>query len=384
MGSPAKAGRKLETWEAVTVAFIGAVFFSVMCSSILPMGRTHDFLALYTSGVIVKTDPTRLYDPDLGSQVEHALAPGIPMFSPLVRPAFSALFYVPLSWMPLAPAFNVWIGMGIAAALSIWYWAFRRFGPEALVYCAFFVPLGVGIAHGQDTAFVTALAILAYVAAERGRKVLCGLLLALLLAKFHLFLLVPLVLVKRREWRILAGYVSGALVAISVSVALASPQSYLKLLTDPRLEALSPSPEMMVNVHAIAVNFGLDFMLVKILLIVGVLVTVLSIPKDAPLTQWFWAAICGGLLIPAHTYGYDASLLLMPILGILTDATASLPRRWIAGIGVIPFPYFMTLLPKPFAAGPAILVVLLLFAIAWPEWFRRSVAPSSVPQTSVT
>ena len=169
----------------------------------------------------------------LQSKIEFGLAPEIPVFTPFPRPAFSALAYIPLTWMPLKAAFAVWVALGVMVALAIWYWAFRRFGPEALVYCSLFVPLGFGIAHGQDNAFVAALLLWTYLAAERDRKVLWGLLLAALLGKFHLFLLIPAVLVLRREWRILGGYVPGALTAIVVSVLITSPRSYLAFLRNP-------------------------------------------------------------------------------------------------------------------------------------------------------
>ena len=368
---------KLERWEAVTVALLGAVFFAAICSSVLPHARTHDFLGFYTGGLLAKTDPAHLYDAELQSKIQHQLAPEIPVFTPWPRPAFYSLFFIPLSFMSLKTAFAVWIGLGIATAFAIWYWAFRQFGPEALVYCALFVPLGFGIAHGQDIAFVSGLCVLAYSAAKSGRKVLCGVLLALLLGKYHLFLLMPVVLLARREWRILAGYVPSALAAIGVSLAMSSPQSYVALLTNPTLAALNPSPEMMINIHAIANNLSLDLPIVNILLALGIVAAVLLIPHDAPLDRWFWAAVCGGLLISPHTFEYDAALLLIPILTLLTNSTAAPPIRWIAATAVIPLPYFMTLLPKPLSAGPAILISLLFFAIAWPDWFDSRI-PSAV------
>ena len=273
--------------------------------------------------------------------------------------------------MPLRTAFAVWIALGVTVAFGIWLWAFRRFGAEALVYCSLFVPLGFGIAHGQDIAFVTALLIAAFCAAERGRQVLCGVLLALLLCKFHLFLLMPMVLVVRREWRILAGYVPVALGAVAISAWMASPRAYLDFLNNPKLAALNPSPELMVNVHAIAINFGLDFVLVRILLVLAVGGAALAIPRSAPLDRWFWAAVAGGLLISPHTFAYDVALLLAPILKTVCDSATPQGIRWIGICLLVPFVYFMSALPMPFSAGPAILVTLLYLGLAWPEWFAR-------------
>ena len=82
------------------------------------------------------------------------------------------------------------------------------------------------------------------------------------------------------------------------------------------------------------------------------------IPRSAPLDRWFWAAAAGGLLISPHTFGYDASLLLVPILKLICDTQAATPIRWIATTAVVPFPYFMTMLPMPYSAGPAVLISL--------------------------
>ena len=376
MDSPPRR-KKLGTWEGVAIGLGGALVFAVMCASVLPHARTHDFLGFYTGGLLIRTDPAHLYDSSLQSRIQYRLAPEIPVFTPIPRPAFSLAFYVPLTLMPLKTAFAIWIALGIAVAFGIWYWAFRRFGPEALVYCSLFIPLGFGIAHGQDIAFISALLIFAYTALERGRKALGGVLLALLLCKFHLFLLIPIVLLTRREWRILAGYVPTALVAVVVSSLIASPQSYLDFLRNPKLDALNPSPEMMVNVHSLAINLGLDYAAVRVLLILLVVVALAAIPKSAPLDRWFWAAIAGGLLVSPHTFAYDVALLLPAILKTLFDPKALAPARWIAIAAIIPFTYFLGSLPAPLPAGPALLVTLLFVALAWPECLGSRAVSSS-------
>ena len=380
--SPKRLPLKVGTWEGVTIAFAGALFFSAICSSILPNARTHDFLGFYTGGLLVRTDSAHLYDPELQSKIQYGLAPEIPVFTPIPRPAFSLPAYIPLTWMPLKTAFAVWLAAGILTAFGIWYWAFKRFGAEALIYCSLFVPLGFGIAHGQDIAFVTGLLLLASVALERGRQELGGFLLSLLLCKFHLFLLLPVVLVFRREWRVLYGYIPGALAAVLISCWIASPTSYMAFLQNSKLEALNPSPEIMVNVYSIAMNFGLDFPIIRAVLVLLVIACTVMIPAPAPLERWFWATIAGGLLISPHTFGYDMALLLAPILKMICDHNASLRLRAIAALAVIPFPYFMTLLPMPFSAGPAILLSLIFTALAWPEWFDRRGLTTSGSETA--
>jgi alpha-1,2-mannosyltransferase len=370
-GKKSRVRSFVEIWGAPIAAILGsAAFFAMIFPSSVPYSRTHDFLGFYTGGYLVRTAPALLYDIAAQSKVQYQFAPDIPIVTPFPRPAFSALFYYPIALLPLKTAFTVWVTLGIATLFSIWAWAARKFGPESLVYCAFFIPLLFGISTGQDTLFVTGLLILAYCALERGQHALGGVLLALLLCKFNLTLLVPVVLVIRKEWRILAGYAPTALAAVIVSAALASPASYLALLTNSKLEALHASPQMMVNTNSIALNTGLDFPVVRILLIAVVLAAVFSIPRTANLERWLFAAIGGSLLISPHTFEYDVALLLVPILKILADSAAPSLLRGVAATAAIPLPYFLTILPRPYSGTPALLIFVLFLAIAWPGWFK--------------
>src|ERR1700704_65159 len=113
---PARVPRsrsKWETWGAAAVALLGgAVFIALIAPPILPYARTHDFLALYTGGVLAKTNPSRLYDVQLQDKIQLELAPERPVLAPFIRPAYSSAFYVPLTWMPFKTAFVVWLILG--------------------------------------------------------------------------------------------------------------------------------------------------------------------------------------------------------------------------------------------------------------------------------
>jgi hypothetical protein len=88
------------------------------------------------------------------------------------------------------------------------------------------------------------------------------------------------------------------------------------------------------------------------------------------------------MLISPHTFEYDAALLFVPILKTLSDSSAATPLRAIAATAAIPLPYFMTLLPMPLSAGPAIVMAALFVTFSWPEWFERRSARVSEPQAS--
>ena len=378
------AQSRLVKWSPGVVALLGGIAFLLMVApATLAYSRTHDFLNFYAGGLLARTDPAHLFDPGVQSKLQFQLAPAIPIFTPFCRPAVWALGYLPLSYLSLDNAFAVWIALDLVVTLLLYAWLARRFGPDVLVYCAFFLPLLYGIIHGQDTVFVAALTVLAYLAAERGRKTLCGVLLAMLLIKFHLFLLIPVMLLYRREWRMLAGYAPAAFIQIAVSVAIASPRSYIDLLMNRDLEALHPSPHMMVNLNAICANFGIQSPVVLAVLTSAVLAALFLIPRNAPLDRWLWATVAAGLLITPHTFEYDVAFLIFPIMKTVMDPALARPLRWIAATAAIPIPYFMTLLPKPYSAAPALLIGLLFLSFAWPEWFDRRLAAARPEQPAV-
>ena len=63
-------------------------------------------------------------------------------------------------------------------------------------------------------------AIASYELASRNRLVLSGLVLALALMKFHLILLVPVAMLMRRAWKMLAGFCAGAAAGVLIGLAL--------------------------------------------------------------------------------------------------------------------------------------------------------------------
>src|SRR5260370_30023020 len=127
------------------------------------------------------------------------------MFVPLldawllvVRPPFYAVVLASLALMAYVTAFWVWVALQSALLVGCWYWAYRRWGPDALIFGALFLPTALGIASGQDCVMMLAILIGAYVLCERERELPAGAVLALGMIKFHLFLLWPLIFVLQR------------------------------------------------------------------------------------------------------------------------------------------------------------------------------------------
>lgn len=360
--APGRRRIPVQTWAAV-VAF--TALWIALGSLIVPTARHHDFLNLYTGGSLaLQSNFHHLHSPATQLDLERKLVPGMPVLVPFVRPAFYALLLSPLGLVPFGTAFWIWISLQSALLLACWAWAFLRWGSDALIFGALYLPTALGIASGQDCVVMLAILIATYWLAERGEDFGAGAALGLGLMKFHLFLLWPVALVIQERWRMLIGASTAVLIESLISLRLSGSSgvvAYFQLLTDKNIERLNPSPELTVDVHGLAINLGVNNLPFRVSLVALVVVLVALACWRAPLWQWLSACSVGSLLVAPHVYGYDAALLLLPIWLTIFRST----DRWqrVAGTTVCtPIPFLMTLAGSPWAGATP--VALLLFLIS--------------------
>jgi hypothetical protein len=291
------------------------------------------------------------------------LFPAIGFVWPFVRPHLYAAFLAPLSLIPFATAYYVWITTHAVLRLGCWIWAAKRFGPDALILGSMFLPAALGIAHAQDGVFILVIMASSYALATRGSLFKSGLILGLALFKFHLILLFPIYFLLRRAWRTFAGFVVASAVFSLLNVWLAGYGGvalYLKLLQRKNLPGLSPSPELMVNLYSIPVNLNLPTIksvFIEILVIGAVVVCCLQ-AKAKPWLS-FAAACAGSLLVAPHVYGYDTALMLLPVW-LCYNAAQRTITRVAAIIFACPLPFFLSLGGSPWSAAPAIALIVFL------------------------
>jgi hypothetical protein len=332
-----------------------------------PAALHHDFLNLYTGASLARDGQfAQLHSESVQLARERAIVPETSVLVPFVRPDFYAALLAPLSLFNYHTAFVVWTVTQWCILGACWWWGWRRFGPDALLWGALSLPAGLGIAHGQDAPVLLAIAIAGYSLAERGEDGWAGVVWSLALMKFNLVLGLPLAMLATRRWRMLGGFASGGAALGLISLALGGFQDagyYLAMLTDKGLERLSPSKELMINVQAIAINLGAPptpfFVLAAVVVLTLLVVTV----HDAPLWRWISGALIAGMVLAPHTYGYDATVLLLALWLILFESHD--PRsRTLAAVFATPLIPLTTLAGTPWAATTAIVLVLLLAALA--------------------
>jgi len=365
---------------AVLAVLAFCAFWILLGSLVVPGARQHDFLSFYTGASLARDGTFKygtfkdMYAPDvqLERQREYAQLPDL---VPYIRPPFYALFLTPLAWLPFGAAFWAWLGIQTAVLLGAWAWAFRRWGTDALIFGSMYLPTALGIAHAQDCVLMLAIVGGVYWLARREKHFLSGVILGAGLIKFHLFLLWPLAVLIQRRWRMLAGACAAALVELLVSLLLVGPSGlmqYAALLRMPDLRQLNPSPELMINVRSLALNLGMDNLMVTGMLTAVVAILTVAACWRAPLWRVVAAASAGSLLVAPHVYGYDAALLLAGLWLAMFEPGGTRGARITATVLLTPVPLLLGLAGSPWAAATPLALLAFLISLAWMiPWVSR-------------
>ena len=352
------------TWIAVVTL---CVFWVGLGSLMVDNSREHDFVSFYVgSSLALEGRFAVLYDRDVQFGRQKEIAPTKDQLVPYVRPPFYLAVLAPLSLFSLKTSFWLWIVGHSLLLIACWLWASRRFGPDALILGALYLPTALGIASGQDCVLMLAIGIGFYHLADQQRDFPAGAVLALGLLKFHLLLLLPLAMILNKRWRMLAGYaVTGGLLALS-SIALigfGGVKQYVNLLQAKDLNALLPSPELMINLNGLMANLRVESAFVLALLVVLVIGVVIIGVRGAPLWRWLSIAVVSSLLITHHVYGYDAGIVLLPVW-LAMFLSKSLFSRIAALLLAAPLVFFAGLAGTPWSILPSLSLLAFLIALA--------------------
>ena len=273
---------------AVLAVLAFCTLWTLLGSILVQGARLHDFLNLYAGASLARDGGfAGMHVPEVQLQREQEFAPQLRELVPFVRPPFYALLLAPLAWLPFGPAFWAWLGLQAGVLAATWTWAFRRWGTDALIFGSMYLPTALGIAHGQDCVLVLWIVLGTYALARREKHFFSGAILGLGLIKFHLFLLWPLALLVQQRWRMLAGACVAVAAELLASLVLAGPSGHDEIRRAPADDrtcaTLSPSPELMINARALAINFGIDHIAVTGLLTAAAVILTIAACWRAPL-----------------------------------------------------------------------------------------------------
>ena len=343
------------------VAVLAAVWWPVR-DTVIRGGN--DFLSYYAGARLVGT-PDLYGNPERVWEVQQeAAGMASPAFQ-FVRPPWVAALLRPLGSLPYPKAYAVFQAVSFAAlAAFLVLWPGPRL-PVALA-CAWSVPLSFVLAQAQDVTFLLLWVALAMRWHEK-RPWAAGAALALCSAKFHVFLLLPLLIAGQRRWRMAGGLLAGgaALAAVSFAVAGASwPARFLATITHPRIgpmETMMPTLRGMVAPWPYAVAWEVALGLVAV-------VAVWRVVRRGEFVAGMGAVLIGGLLVARHTYLADLTLLIPALMPALDVAKGRL--RWLILALLAPLWYLFAMAISPHNAG----LPLGMLAVLW-VWPRSMYEP---------
>jgi glycosyl transferase family 87 len=306
------------------------------------------FRRLYTAGYMARTGQGHSlcdYPTDRGLQNERVCrddAQGV-----FDSPAYEALLFVPLSLLSYRVAYVAFfavnlglLGLSIRALRpsleklnNVWQWL-----PAAVFLC--FFPVALVLVQGQDSIVLLTLMVASAVSFYRSRDINAGVFLGLTLFKFEFALLIALLFLLWRKWRIVAAFcaTSAAVTVISLLLAgVAGLRSCARGLFSGSppvagegmniVGSASAMPNLWCLFHTLArsyVSMGKVDAVVAACLI-------LLLAWAATRTANFALAILVAVLISSHGTIYDSVLLVIPIAMVL-DArlavTTGRSRLW--------------------------------------------------------
>lgn len=330
----------LEATTITVLLYFGAGLGALVLAGILPVPWPRftrgyvDFLGLYNGAVLVGTDGLyslvanrELQLRQIGHTLESVYYVRLPFYAALLRP---------LTLLPYQAAYWVFQVVSVAAAIIF---ARSCRGPWQLTAAILlFLPLTVSILVGQDITLIVALCAATILLCRSGRDAAAGFVLSLCIIKFHLFVLVPLVLIRHRKWSMIGGAAGGVLIWLAISTLVAGPdwpRQYLAVLQNP---AISPYLDYMPTVRGIF--FDSPWALYVTALVLAVLLYV--IVKQRNFEVAFGLALAGGVLLNTHSYLQDCAILLPALVSAVRSGCAGVRR--IALFLMTPFPYVLFLL----------------------------------------
>lgn len=305
------------TLMAIAACLIGIVVLSVQWAGNwywVRRGMT-DFPQFYLSPHLLGTG--HLYD-QAAFVAEQARVLGHVNFNiQFIRFPFVAVLASPLSHLPYMVAYLLWEALSVSAlVIFARLWPVRR--PLAFVVLCWFPPVAATIANGQDVSFAVMWVAVAAWLVRNGKQVEGGLALALCLAKPHLCLFLPVLIVATRMWKLGAGLLAGWTFLLAVSFLVAGPAwplEWIHTISTPLTNVDIAQSSLLASIAQSL--HGASFRIVAALLILAAGVIVYKVARRSTFEIGLGAALAAGPVMAYHVYVQDYLLALPLVLTLV-------------------------------------------------------------------
>ena len=346
-----------------------------------------DFVHFYTVGAVAYSQrPALLYDHAALHEFQTSLVPASVAERYLsVYPPQTAIVFAPLSRLPYGMAAIVWALLTAVIYAGVTTLAARVVPlPRALLIAALasFPPFWNLIWYGQTTAMPLLAFGLGGAAILRGWRLGAGMALGVLAIKPQLGLVLAVVLIVGREWRIIAGIAASWLVQFAIVTAVLGLEvwgEYARVISQlPEFrDALEPKPGMLHSLAAVTTalpdRYRMWVWLVISVPVVYVACAVWRGPAATPIKLAI--LVLASVLVSPHLTIYDATVLALPLLWVGSQLTQDRVPTFVAMVYVL----VATLLvpTAKFLPLQASVLVMLWMFYDINRWYGRTGARST-------
>ena len=322
--------------------YLGALVIIQVCTVISGLailctvrGRYIDLRTFYTAGYMLRTrQAALLYDYPTEQRLQTSLVSYDPRALPMMSPPFTALLFVPLSHLSIEEAHVVFaiVDIVLLAVCVVLLQPFltslsARWRPAPTLLIFSFLPAWVAILVGQLSVVLLLLYCIAFVCLRRKHDVVAGLVVSLAMMKFQVAIPVAILFLLWRQWRFIAGFLTGSAVLAALSIRIVGTAPFLAYLHSlySMTSAVSADPVNQLRFAIIPEQmpnlYGTIFMLTRgaawchILILAISLVLFLWTARQRPSLA---LALMTAMLVSYHLFFYDLTLLVLP-LAMLAD-----------------------------------------------------------------
>ena len=313
-----------------------------------PFGGPCDFTTFYTGALIIRSgNAQNLYNiPTQMSTQQSLLLPHGWQFQdgllPYLYPPIFAALFVPITYIPLGFAFHVWnlisLLMLLASIKMLSNYqhrgSLRNFVFSSLAVLAFFPTFEVFL-NGQASFLILFILAVVYIQLSRGNEMWAGFAMGFALLKPQLVLVLALVALIQRRWRMLVSFVAVAILLTSASCAIVGVEGAIEYISLGKYimglnDSYGYSPAIMPNVLGSAFRFGLVYEILVgmkplswlLSAIIGTLTTIVlfvflfycrgkELLKNAAFDIQYALILLTTLLITPYLFRHDLSLLVL-------------------------------------------------------------------------
>jgi hypothetical protein len=280
-----------------------------------------------------------------------------------VRLPWVALLWRPLAQLPYSTGIHVFsIAMLTCLVGFIWSRERSERSIAAMALC-WSVPAVSAITVGQDVPLLLLLL-------STGQSMICaypfvaGALFAVGTMKWQLILFLPVVLLLRKEWHALSGFLVTAALLLLVCFVVQGPNWPLEYLGVLRMQAISRYPTIMPNLTGVLwrVPNRLYYEIPA-----SVIVAVLTIWSARKCSSYEAVALAfiGGLLVSQHAYPQDALMIMPSALALLANRNRNFTQIILASVLLLPVTWMLALWGR-------CILVLAMIAVLIEAGFRHS------------